>query len=192
MERQVIGSAEYWHPTPGTQGLRERLGAPRVDRHVEISVITDLRTEQGVDTAPTNPPAQWSTETARNLVLHALRDFKQFHNGHRPRQAIANLRPPCSARPAHDLHSSRSSSLNLPAATRGRSSCSTLSIHSLAGGTSASDSKRRCIRARLHKGVELAAVVNRISRSPSELARGRFRSRPSASRCRTRRSAAYR
>ena len=229
-------------PHPGTtQGLRERLEVPRVYRHVEISVITGLRTEQGVDTPPTaihrgHPclvgqiqDGQHPTEGGPDVVRSAGTHGHSVRTGSRDSRATRPTRPPSGQRRprgtssstpcvtssssttdtgrvrpsrtfdpraqrgrAHDLHSSRSSSLKLPAATQGRSSCSALSIHSLAGGTLASDSKRRCIRARLHKWVELAAVVNRISRSPSELARGRFRSRPSASRCRTRRSAAYR
>ena len=31
----------------------------------------------------------------RRHLLHALREFEQFYNGHRPHQGIANARPLC-------------------------------------------------------------------------------------------------
>jgi hypothetical protein len=31
-------------------------------------------------------------------LLHALREFEQFYNGHRPHQGIANARPLCPLR----------------------------------------------------------------------------------------------
>jgi putative transposase len=35
-------------------------------------------------------------------LLHALREFEQFYNGHRPLQGIANARAPATARAARD------------------------------------------------------------------------------------------
>ena len=32
-------------------------------------------------------------------LLHALREFEQFYNGHRPHQGIANARPLCPLPP---------------------------------------------------------------------------------------------
>jgi putative transposase len=32
-------------------------------------------------------------------LLHALREFEQFYNGHRPHQGIANARSPCPLPP---------------------------------------------------------------------------------------------
>jgi hypothetical protein len=34
--------------------------------------------------------------TCRNARLHALREFEQFYNAHRPHQGIASARPLCA------------------------------------------------------------------------------------------------
>jgi hypothetical protein len=39
------------------------------------------------------PSGRSSATPASTHLLHALREFEQFYNGHRPHQGIANARP---------------------------------------------------------------------------------------------------